>query len=186
MAFLKFIQHQKTQLLDRISICTYKKIRGRISFALGTCLWYSCYILRLFNVYGPRSRTSGNIWSSFWSFSCSKTCPKPIYCCWRWNQTRDFTFVSDVVEAMIIASLSKIKNEVFNVGSGKQFLWIIVKLLRGDCVFIPERPGEPKVTFAMTRKNKQQLNWSPKVSIEKVLIFYLIILTIGRCSCLDT
>jgi UDP-glucose 4-epimerase len=42
----------------------------------------------------------------------------------------------------------------------------IVKLLKGNCVFIPERPGEPKVTFADIEKIKQQLNWSPKISIE--------------------
>ena len=69
---------------------------------------------------------------------------------------------------MIIAAHSNIKNEVFNVGSGKTIsVNQIVKLLEGNCVFIPERPGEPKVTFANIEKIREHLNWSPKISIEK-------------------
>ncbi len=123
--------------------------------------------LRLFNVYGPRSRTSGTYGAVFGVFLAQKLAKEPFTIVGDGTQTRDFTFVSDVVDAMFIASLSKVKNEVFNVGSGKTVsVNHIVKLLKGNCVFIPERPGEPKVTFADIEKIKQQLNWSPKISIE--------------------
>ena len=123
--------------------------------------------LRLFNVYGPKSRTSGTYGAVFGVFLAQKLAKEPFTVVGDGTQKRDFTFVSDVVDAMFVASLSKAKNEVFNVGSGKSVsVNHIVKLLKGNCVFIPERPGEPKVTFADIEKIKQQLNWSPKISIE--------------------
>ncbi len=124
--------------------------------------------LRLFNVYGPRSRTSGTYGAVFGVFLAQKLAKEPFTVVGDGTQTRDFTFVSDVVEAMIVAAHSKIKNEVFNVGSGKTIsINQIVKLLEGNFVYIPERPGEPKVTFANIEKIREQLNWSPKISIEK-------------------
>ena len=124
--------------------------------------------LRLFNVYGPRSRTSGTYGAVFGVFLAQKLAQKPFTIVGDGTQSRDFTFVSDVVEAIIVAAQSKIKNEIFNVGSGKTIsVNHIVKLLEGDSVFIPERPGEPKVTFADIKKIKEQLNWSPKISVEE-------------------
>lgn len=124
--------------------------------------------LRFFNVYGPRSRTSGTYGAVFGVFLAQKLAQKPFTIVGDGTQSRDFTFVSDVVEAMIAAAHSKIKNEIFNVGSGKTIsVNHIIKLLEGDSVFIPERPGEPKVTFADIKKIKEQLNWSPKISIEE-------------------
>ncbi len=124
--------------------------------------------LRLFNVYGPRSRTSGTYGAVFGVFLAQKLAKKPFTVVGDGMQTRDFTFVSDVVDAMLVAAHSNIINEVFNVGSGKTIsINQIVKLLKGNCVFIPERPGEPKVTFANIEKIRDQLNWSPKISIEK-------------------
>ena len=124
--------------------------------------------LRFFNVYGPRSRTSGTYGAVFGVFLAQKLAQKPFTIVGDGTQSRDFTFVSDVVEAMIVAAESKIKNEIFNVGSGKTIsVNHIVKLLEGDRVFIPERPGEPQMTFADIKKIKEELNWSPKISIEE-------------------
>jgi len=124
--------------------------------------------LRFFNVYGPRSRTSGTYGAVFGVFLAQKLAQKPFTIVGDGTQSRDFTFVSDVVEAMIVAAQSKIKNEIFNVGSGKTIsVNHIVKLLEGDSTFIPERPGEPKMTFADIKKIKEHLNWSPKISIEE-------------------
>jgi len=119
-------------------------------------------------VYGPRSRTSGTYGAVFGVFLAQKLAQKPFTIVGDGTQSRDFTFVSDVVEAMIVAAQSKIKNEIFNVGSGKTIsVNHIVKLLEGDSTFIPERPGEPKMTFADIKKIKEHLNWSPKISIEE-------------------
>ena len=83
------------------------------------------------------------------------------------NQTRDFTYVTDIVDALISAAQSDKSGEVYNVGSGDTIsVNKIVELLGGKKVNIPKRPGEPDSTFADITKIKDELNWSPKISIE--------------------
>jgi len=83
------------------------------------------------------------------------------------NQTRDFTFVSDVAEAFYEAGKKNISGEIFNVGSGKSIsINKIVKLLKGSKINIPKRPGEPDKTFANINKIKRDLGWYPKINIQ--------------------
>ena len=83
------------------------------------------------------------------------------------TQTRDFTFVTDVADALVRAADSEIEAEVFNVGSGHTYsINHLVGLLGGDAVHIPKRPGEPDCTFADNRKIREELGWQPMVSFE--------------------
>lgn len=124
--------------------------------------------LRLFNVYGTRSRTSGTYGAMFGVFLAQKISNNPYTIVGNGKQTRDFTYVSDVVNAFIKSSRSKIKHEIFNVGSGETVSILrIVKLLGGRKVHIKKRPGEPDSTFANIDKIKKNLNWRPKIKIVK-------------------
>jgi UDP-glucose 4-epimerase len=124
--------------------------------------------LRLFNVYGTRSRTSGTYGAMFGVFLAQKLAKKPFTIVGNGNQTRDFTYVTDVVSALIKASKSKIKNEIFNIGSGKTVsVNRIAQLLKGPKVKIPKRPGEPDCTYANIKKIKKLLKWKPSITIEK-------------------
>ena len=65
-------------------------------------------------------------------------------------------------------NLANFTNTIYNVGSGKTIsVNRLVELLEGPCIHIPKRPGEPDCTFADISKIKHELNWSPKISIEK-------------------
>ena len=124
--------------------------------------------LRLFNVYGTRSRTSGTYGAMFGVFLAQKLANKPYTVIGRGNQTRDFTYVTDVVQAMILAYKSNLKNEILNVGSGKTIsVNTIVKLLGGKKIYIPKRPGEPDCTFANINKIKKLLKWKSKIDIKE-------------------
>jgi UDP-glucose 4-epimerase len=124
--------------------------------------------LRLFNVYGPRSRTSGTYGAVFGVFLAQKLAHKPFTVVGNGKQTRDFTFVTDVVNAFVTAANSRVTHEVFNVGSGDTYsVNRIIELLKGDVVYIPKRPGEPDCTFADISKIKKELGWKPKVKIEE-------------------
>ena len=124
--------------------------------------------LRFFNVYGPRSRTSGTYGAVFGTFLAQKLAGKPLTVVGDGNQTRDFTFVTDVVSAMLVAVKSDIVGEMFNVGSGGTYsINTLVKLLGGEVVYIPKRPGEPDTTLADISKIKRMLNWQPKVTFEE-------------------
>jgi UDP-glucose 4-epimerase len=124
--------------------------------------------LRLFNVYGPRSRTSGTYGAVFGVFLAQKLANKPFTVVGDGKQTRDFTFVKDVVNAFYTASQSSVTNEVFNVGSGQTYaVNHLIELLGGPVTYIPKRPGEPDCTFADTSKIKSQLKWQPEYSLEQ-------------------
>lgn len=123
--------------------------------------------LRLFNVYGPRSRTSGTYGAVFGVFLAQKLHGKPFTVVGDGTQTRDFTYVTDVAEAFVMAAQSEVSGEAINVGSGDHYsVNKLVELLGGDVVYIPKRPGEPDCTFADTRKIRKLLGWTPKVSFE--------------------
>jgi UDP-glucose 4-epimerase len=130
--------------------------------------------LRLFNVYGPRSRTSGTYGAVFGVFLAQKLASQPYTVVGDGLQTRDFTFVSDVTNAFYTSALSNITNEIYNVGSGYTVsINKIIDFLGGEKVFIPKRPGEPDTTFADITKLKKDMQWEPKVKIEegiKILI----------------
>lgn len=124
--------------------------------------------LRFFNVYGPRSRTSGTYGAVFGVFLAQKLGGKPYTVVGDGNQTRDFTFVTDVVEALVQAAQSSFSGLVLNVGSGDTHsINRLVELLGGEVVHIPERPGEPRCTQADITKIKSLLGWKSRVSLEK-------------------
>ena len=123
--------------------------------------------LRLFNVYGLRSRTSGTYGAVFGVFLAQKIAKKPFTVVGDGTQSRDFTFVDDVVKALYFAANSEIINEIINIGSGKTYsINYLVELLQGDTEFIPKRPGEPNCTHADISKAKELLNWSPQVNFQ--------------------
>jgi UDP-glucose 4-epimerase len=124
--------------------------------------------LRFFNVYGPRSRTSGAYGAVFGVFLAQKLAGRPFTVVGDGTQTRDFTFVTDVADAVVTAAASDASAEVFNVGSGGTYsVNRLVELLGGDKVHIPKRPGEPDCTLADIGKIQRVLGWRPKVSLEQ-------------------
>ena len=124
--------------------------------------------LRFFNVYGPRSRTSGTYGAVFGIFLAQKLAGKPFTVVGDGTQTRDFTFVTDVVSACLAAADSDLRQKVMNVASGNPVsVNRLVELLGGDVVHIPKRPGEPDCTYADTTKINKLLGWRPKVTIEE-------------------
>jgi len=124
--------------------------------------------LRLFNVYGPRARTSGTYGAVFGVFLAQKLYGKPFTIVGDGTQTRDFIYVTDVAKAFLTAARSKVKNEIFNVGSGRPVsVNRIAELLGGDSVSIPKRPGEPDMTHADITKIRRNLGWEPTISIEE-------------------
>ncbi len=124
--------------------------------------------LRLFNVYGTRSRTSGTYGAVFGVFLAQKLAGKPFTVVGTGEQTRDFTYVTDVADAFYTAAQSDIVNETFNVGSGGTYsVNRLCELLGGEIVHIPKRPGEPDCTFANTEKIEKALGWHASVTLEE-------------------
>ncbi|MBF0426492.1 MAG: GDP-mannose 4,6-dehydratase [Magnetococcales bacterium] len=121
--------------------------------------------LRLFNVYGPRSRTTGAYGAVFGVFLAQKLNDKPLTVVGDGTQSRDFTYVTDVARAFIAAAASEHSGEAMNVGSGThQSVNRLVELLGCyEVVHLPKRPGEPDITFADTQKIRALLGWEPQI-----------------------
>ncbi len=124
--------------------------------------------LRLFNVFGPRSRTTGVYGAVFGVFLAQKLHGKPFTVVGDGQQTRDFTYVADVVDAFYTAAESSLVGEYMNVGSsGHYSVNRLVELLGGPVTYIPKRPGEPACTFADVTKIQQKLHWKAKTPFEE-------------------
>ena len=123
--------------------------------------------LRFFNVYGPRSRTTGAYGAMFGVFLAQKLASKPLTIVGDGNQTRDFIHVYDLVDAIILAA-QKTKNcEIYNLAGGKEVsVNYIADIISDKKVYIPKRPGEPDRSLADISKIKSELNWEPKISID--------------------
>jgi UDP-glucose 4-epimerase len=131
--------------------------------------------LRLFSVYGPREEHKGkyaNIISQF-LWAILKDQSPIIY--GDGNQTRDFIYVSDVVNAFILAMFSNIDCDVFNVGTGKNYSFNEVINLLNKCLGKDIKPiYKPNPiknyvyhTLADTTKAEKVLKFKAKVSLEE-------------------
>ena len=123
--------------------------------------------LRFFNVFGPRARTSGTYGAVFGVFLAQKLAGKPFTVVGDGTQTRDFTFVTDIVDGVVTAANSDLRDEILNLGSGGTYsVNELCRLLGGQIQHIPKRPGEPDCTFADTTKARDLLGWSARTSFE--------------------
>jgi UDP-glucose 4-epimerase len=94
---------------------------------------------------------------------------KPMTITGDGTQTRDFTYVYDVVRANILAaeSTSVGKGEVINIGAGKNAsVNKVAELIGGPVEYIPARL-EPHDTLADNQLAKKLLGWEPAVSLEE-------------------
>jgi UDP-glucose 4-epimerase len=126
----------------------------------------SAVSVRFFNVYGPRARTSGTYGAVFGVFLAQLLAGKPLTIVGDGTQTRDFTFVSDAVDALVVAIERGKPGEIYNVGSGEpQSVNELVRLLGSPPTLpLPKRPGEPDCTWADITKIRSELGWRPSVN----------------------
>ncbi len=132
--------------------------------------------MRFFSVYGPRENHKGRYANIITQFLWKIKRGEEIVIYGNGNQTRDFVFVDDVVDALILASKTKnIAGEIFNVGRGEEHTFNeVVSLLenytglKANVRYI-KNPIKNYVsrTLADTRKSEKFLGYKPKVSLEE-------------------
>jgi UDP-glucose 4-epimerase len=140
---------------------------------MATLHWQKVYglpvnVIRIFNAYGTRSRTSGAYGAVFGVFLKQKLAGKPFTVVGDGTQRRDFLYAIDVAEAFLAAAETDMVGTIWNLGAGNpQSVNRLVELLGGDVIYIPKRPGEPDCTWADISKIQRDLGWAPKVSFEQ-------------------
>lgn len=125
--------------------------------------------LRYFNVYGPRMADEGAYVTVISHFKRQRKAGEPLTVAGDGEQTRDFTHVSDVVRANILAMESpKVGHgEVLNVGGGEQHsINKIARIVGGPVTFIPGRQAEARDTKADISLTKELLGWEPTIKFD--------------------
>jgi len=125
--------------------------------------------LRYFNVYGSRMDDQGAYALVISKFLKQKKENQPLTITGDGNQTRDFTHVSDVVRANILAmTIKKIgQGEVINIGAGKNYsVNQVAKMISDKIEYIAQRV-EPHDTLADNSLAKKMIKWQPKVRLEQ-------------------
>jgi nucleoside-diphosphate-sugar epimerase len=128
--------------------------------------------LRFFSVYGPGQRPD----MAFYRFFKAILNDEEITVFGDGQQTRDFTFIDDIIGA----NLSSIENgragENYNIGGGTRIkLNDIIPILENICQkkvkvrYVPGQKGDVRHTFADIQKAKKDLNYSPKISLDEGL-----------------
>jgi len=135
-------------------------------------MYYNMYglrtvTLRYFNVYGDRQPLKGLYAPVVGLFLEQKKAGKPLTIVGDGLQRRDFTHVSDVVEANMDAMMCNFSGIEINIGTGKNTSVIeLANMISDKIEYIPERPGEARETLAEIYKAAVALNWFPRKSIE--------------------
>jgi len=131
--------------------------------------------LRYFNVFGPNQDASSQYAAVIPRFIEQIKSDEPITIFGDGNQSRDFTYVQNVVEANILAAtVPGIAGEVFNIACGrrttvKELANMLMKEIGAnvEIMFIEERKGDIKHSQASIRKAREYLNYRPKYSLEE-------------------
>ena len=162
------LPNQETQTPDPLTPYSAAKVFGENLARV----YYNLYglktiSLRYFNVYGDRQPLKGQYAPVIGLFLKQYHEGKPLTVVGNGSQRRDFTHISDVIEANILAS--EIENgfgEVYNIGYGSNYSILdIANMMSNDVKFIPSRIGEVQETLASNQKFKDLTGWVPKVSL---------------------
>ena len=128
--------------------------------------------LRYFTVYGPRQRPDMAINKLVAAISNGDEFD--IF--GDGEQTRDFTYVSDVVEANLLAARSEASGKAFNIGGGNRIsvnalVELISRLLRKEArtKYIEAQKGDVRHTWAHIELANKELGWQPQVNITEGL-----------------
>lgn len=133
--------------------------------------------LRYFNVFGPKQDPNGAYAAVIPLFMKGALGNKTITINGDGEQTRDFTFIENVVQANIKAVLSNLEqHEVFNVAVNDRIsvnkLWNTIKTItnsKSEIKYNSPRQGDVKDSLADISKAKNLLNYTPKFELEKGL-----------------
>ena len=128
--------------------------------------------LRYFTVYGPRQRPD----MGFHKFIRAALQDEPILIFGDGEQTRDFTYVADAVEANWLAQVPEARGQVFNIGGGSrvsvnQVLATLEEILGRPIrrEYRPPQPGDVRHTWADTSKAERLIGFRPRVSLREGL-----------------
>lgn len=162
----------ETQPDDCLNPYSVSKVNGEKLCRMYTQLYgLRTVVFRYFNVYGERQPLRGQYAPVIGIFLRQRDAGEPLTIVGDGNQRRDFTHVSDVVNANILAATQEVDHDafgqVYNVGTGTNYsVNQVARMISSDTVNIAPRPGESRITLANNQKIRKTFGWEPKVKLE--------------------
>lgn len=162
----------ETQSDDCLNPYSVSKVAGEKLCKMYTQLYgLPTVAFRYFNVYGERQPLRGQYAPVIGIFLRQKAAGEKLTIVGDGNQRRDFTHVSDVVRANIMAATKEVDPEVFgqvyNIGTGTNYsINEIAQMIDWPTTNIAPRPGEARISLANNQKMRTTFDWSPTVKLE--------------------
>ena len=133
-------------------------------------------ITRFFNVYGQRQPTIGKFATIIGIFERQFKEGKNLTIVGDGEQRRDFTHVQDICSGLIELAFSE-NQGIYNLGTGinysiNELADIVINFAGHKNIkktYLPQRPGEARVTLADISKTLKETNWKPKYNLETYL-----------------
>ena len=163
----------ETQPDDCLNPYSVSKVNGEKLCTMYTNLFgLPTVIFRYFNVYGERQPLKGQYAPVIGIFLRQRDAGESLTIVGDGEQRRDFTHVSDVVNANVAAALTDVDTDVFgqvyNIGNGVNYsVNEIAEMISENTTYIPPRIGESRVTLANNSKMKETFGWEPKVNLSE-------------------
>ena len=163
----------ETQSDDCLNPYSVSKVAGEKLCKMYTNLYgLKTIIFRYFNVYGERQPLRGQYAPVVGIFLRQMKNNQQLTIIGDGEQRRDFTHVSDVVNANIIASMSNIEDKfygkVYNVGTGVNYsINEVASMISDNVTYIPSRIGETRITLADNSEIKKVFTWEPKANLKQ-------------------
>jgi UDP-glucose 4-epimerase len=131
-------------------------------------------IARFYNVYGPNQLLEGGYTTLIgrWINNLQKGLPCEIY--GDGEQRRDFTHVSDIVDALIKIMEQQAYNKDFELGRGKNYsVNEVASMFKITPIYRDAKPGEARNTLCESKLANEILNWTPKINLEDYVKDYI-------------
>lgn len=127
-------------------------------------------MLRFFTVYGPRQRPD----LAIHKFARLIDSGKPIPVFGDGSTSRDYTFISDIVDGVMACTQKEVGYQIFNLGDSRtvtlsRLIELLEKSLGREAIIerLPAQAGDVPLTYADITKSKLHLGYSPKIKIEE-------------------
>jgi len=138
-------------------------------------LGLNAHIARFYNVYGPMEIEEGEFASLFGVWKNAMKNNKPLPIVGDGEQTRDYTFVDDIVDGLIrIMDYEGNENNVWELGTGftytiNELAFLFEQKYKGGTITIPDQPGNYRESYRKDNKALELLGWEPKDSISSYI-----------------
>ena len=163
--------NDETQRDDCLNPYSVSKVSGEKLCSMYTNLFgLNTVVFRYFNVYGERSPISGQYAPVIGIFFRQRGDNESLTIVGDGEQRRDFTHVSDVVQANVLAALVEVDDDcygkMYNVGNAVNYsINEIADAISDNQTNIPPRIGEARTTLADNTRLKTTFGWEPKVNL---------------------